>query len=165
LASDAVASLDVRGPNLVARTRRQMVGHAPAIGTETESIGKTVLSARELSCIRPVEVYAEDLADFVADDLHQHAVIVNQKLRRAKDRHPVPRGELFKCAGVYVVSPNVRLRLRVVFGERPTGSVSSLFHAQEQHAATVREKPCRLPRHLQWNIELEIAQPGAIRIH
>src|SRR5437870_6669938 len=66
------AAFQVRGPNLVPGTRRKMISHTPAIGTQAEAIRKTILGPSELARLGAVQIHAEDLADLVANNLHQH---------------------------------------------------------------------------------------------
>src|SRR2546423_322442 len=73
-----------RGQIWFPEPRRKMISHTPAIGTQAEAIRKTILGPSELARLGAVQIHAEDLADLVANNLHQHPLIINKKLRRAK---------------------------------------------------------------------------------
>src|SRR5206468_1678961 len=123
-----------------------------------EAIGKAILSACELASVGAIQVHTEDLADLIAHNLNQHAMVAEQQRRRIKDSHSVARGNLLQFARVQIVNPKVGRRLRVVFVKGAAGSVPSRLHAQQQHPASVREGGARLPGGLVWDIEIKVTQ-------
>src|SRR5262247_4613127 len=129
---DPLAARDVASPNLVAGRTRDVPGYALFVRTETETVGQTFARTGELAGISPIEVHAEGLANFVADDLHEHSLIVEQQLRRIERRHPIARSDFFQRTGIEIVNPKVRRSLRVIFLEGPAQAVASRFHAKEQ---------------------------------
>jgi hypothetical protein len=54
--------------------------------------------------------------------------------------------------------------LTIVLVEGRTRPIASRFHAEEDHAPSVREKRAGLPGHLVRDVEIEVAQAGAVGV-
>jgi hypothetical protein len=160
----AVAARGVASPNLVPGTAREMISYAPAIWTEAEAVGESLVRAGKSARIRAVEVHAEDLADLVADDLDQHPAVGEQQLRGVEDRHPVARRDFLERAGINIINPKMSRGLRIILVERASGSIPPFFHAEQDQATAVREEAAGLPGFLVGRIELEVTQAGAVAV-
>src|SRR5690348_15831843 len=108
-----------------------MIGHPPPIGTQAEAVREPVICSGKLPGVRSIKIHAEDLANLVAHYLHQHTLVIQQQLRRVKDRHAVPRGNFLKRAGIEIVTPQVGWSQGVVLAKGPSSAVTTLFHAEE----------------------------------
>ena len=137
--ADAVRSVGVAGPDLVALRTREMEGNPPPVGTEAQAIGEALAGASELACVGPVEANAEDLADLLAHDLHQDSVVAQQEGRGHEWCQSILGADFVQGTGLEVVEPEVRRSLGVVLVERPPRAVAPRFHAQEDHTPAVGE--------------------------
>ena len=162
---DAAASFEIAGPDLVARRAGQVKGDPPPLPVEAEAIGEAFSRSRELTGIAAIQVHAEDLSDLVAEDLDQHAFVVQQQLGSVEDRHPIPGGDFGETFFLEVIGPDMRGRPGVVPGEGAARAVPSRFHAQEQDSPAVAEEPGRLPCHLVRLLEIENLQTAAGSVH
>ena len=68
-----------------------------AVGTEAQAIGESLAGARELARVGPVETHAEDLADVLANDLHEQPVgLAQEEGRRLERRQPILGADLLQ---------------------------------------------------------------------
>ena len=59
----------------------------------------------------------------------------------------------------------MRWSLRVIFVERPAGTVATRLHAQEDHSASVGESSTRLPACLAGFVEIKVLEAGSIGVY
>jgi len=142
-----------------------MKGYRLLIGAEVEAIRQTFAGSSEFALVRAIQVHAEDLANLVPHDLHQHAFVVEQKLRGVKNGQSIPRSNFLERSRIEIVNPQVRWGLGVVLIERPAGTIASRFHAQKENSPTVREEVRWLPRNLIGRIQAEVTQPAAVGVY
>lgn len=135
--SNSILPFKVGRPDLVSLTGREVEGDPFLVGTEAETVWQSFARGGEFAGIAAVQADSEKLADILANDLDQESVIVQEQRGSDERGEPVLVDDFGEGSGLKVVHPNVRRRLRVVFGKRFAGSVASRFHAEEEDAATV----------------------------
>lgn len=160
----AIASIGIAGPYLVSLRAREMKCNAASVWTDAEPIGQSFASLGEFARIRSVEPHVENLANLVAHNLHQHSLVVDQRLGCVKDRQPVLAGNFVQGFLLKIVNPKMCRRLRVIFLEWAPGTVAAGLHAQEDDSPAIRKEWPRLPGGLIGDIELECLKAGAIRM-
>src|SRR6266853_2324203 len=161
---DTFAPIDVTGPNLIAARAGNMVRHTAAIRTEAKTIRKTFAYPREFAGVAAVQVHAEDLAALIAYHLNQYPIVGHQQSRRIKDRQAIALGDFSQSVALEIVDPKMRRCLVIILGERPARSIAPRFHAEKNHASSVREKWSGLPGNLIRHFEVEVMQAGAVGI-
>src|SRR3954469_14530796 len=163
--ADAVLAVSIARPDFIATRARKVECHAAPIRAEAQPVRQAFARACELAGASAIEVHAENLSDFLAHDLDEDTVIPKQQRGRIKNSKALAGDNFGQGIRVEMIKPKMRWCLRVVFFERPSRSVASSFHAKEDDASSVGQKRTRLPGDLIRQLEIEIAQPAAIRIH
>src|SRR6266567_4920434 len=74
-------------------------------------------------------------------------------------------GDFAERVPIQIVNPEMCRCLGVVLLEGPSGTVAPRLHAEKNRALTIREKRPRLPGRLARYFEIQVTQPGAVRIH
>ena len=133
-----ISAVGVARPNLVALARRQMECHAALVRAEAQPVRQSFAGARELAGVGAVEVHAEDLADFIAHNLREDALISHEQRGRVKHREPFLHCDFGQRLAVEVVEPEMRRRLSVVFVERTARPVAPRLHAEKHHTPAIR---------------------------
>jgi len=100
----------------------------------------------------------------IAYYLNQDPIVAHQQCRRIKDRQTIAFGDFGQSVTFQIVDPKMCRCLVVILGKRPTRSIAPRFHAEKNHAPSVREKWSRLPGNLVRHFEVEVMKAGAVGI-